>query len=89
LLTMSRAILEKATAQKELLVKLGMSEPVLDELTTALGQYEDTRLQPRTTRGVRERELFWATRLKLVGFGLSNAPNSSISRVRWRIPGSD
>jgi hypothetical protein len=42
LLTMSRAILEKATAQKELLVKLGMSEQVLDELTTALGQYEDT-----------------------------------------------
>src|SRR5437870_9923999 len=28
-----RAILERATAQKELLVKLGMSEQVLDELT--------------------------------------------------------
>ena len=42
LLTMSRAILERATAQKELLVKLGMSEQVLDELATALGQYEDT-----------------------------------------------
>ena len=42
LLTMSRAILEKATAQKELLVKLGMSENVLEELGTALGQYEQT-----------------------------------------------
>src|SRR5205814_5134286 len=42
LLTMSRAILEKATAQKELLVSLGMSEPVLDELATALGEYEQT-----------------------------------------------
>lgn len=42
LLTMSRAILEKATAQKELLVKLGMSEQVLEELGTALGQYEQT-----------------------------------------------
>jgi len=52
LLTMSRAILEKATAQKELLVKLGMSEQVLDELTTALGQYEDT-LQA-TSAGRRE-----------------------------------
>jgi hypothetical protein len=52
LLTMSRAILERATAQKELLVKLGMSEPVLDELTTALGQYEDT-LQA-TSAGRRE-----------------------------------
>src|SRR6266853_6816733 len=52
LLTMSRAILERATAQKEVLVKLGMSEPVLDELATALGQYEDT-LQA-TSAGRRE-----------------------------------
>jgi hypothetical protein len=42
LLTMSRAILEQATAQKELLVKLGMSEQVLEELGTALGQYEQS-----------------------------------------------
>ena len=42
LLTTSRAILEKATAQKELLVSLGMSEHVVDELATALGQYEQT-----------------------------------------------
>jgi hypothetical protein len=52
LLTMSRAILERATAQKELLVKLGMSAQVLDELATALGQYEDT-LQA-TSAGRRE-----------------------------------
>src|SRR5260370_32738196 len=51
LLTMSRAILERAMAQKELLVKLGMSEQVLDELTTALGQYEDTL--PATSAGRR------------------------------------
>jgi hypothetical protein len=42
LLTMSRAILERATVQKELLVSLGMSEHVLDELATVLGQYEGT-----------------------------------------------
>src|SRR5919197_483049 len=42
LLTMSRAILERASAEKELLVKLGMSEQVLDELATALGEYEQT-----------------------------------------------
>ena len=42
LLTMSRAILEKATAQKDLLVSLGMSEHVLEELATALGEYEQT-----------------------------------------------
>jgi hypothetical protein len=49
---MSRAILERASAQKELLVKLGMSTQVLDELATALGQYEDT-LQA-TSAGRRE-----------------------------------
>jgi hypothetical protein len=42
LLTMSRAILERATAQKDLLVGLGMSEHVLEELATALGEYEQT-----------------------------------------------
>jgi hypothetical protein len=42
LLTMSRAILEKATAQKALLVSLGMSEAVLEELATAVGEYEQT-----------------------------------------------
>lgn len=42
LLTMSRAILEKATAQKDLLVSLGMSAQVLEELATALGEYEQT-----------------------------------------------
>jgi hypothetical protein len=42
LLTMSRAILEKATAQKALLVSLGMSEVVLEELATAVGEYEQT-----------------------------------------------
>jgi hypothetical protein len=52
LLTRSRAILEKATAQKELLVKLSMSEHVLDELATALGEYEET-LQA-TSAGRRE-----------------------------------
>ena len=42
LLTMSRAILQKATAQKQQLVGLGMSEHVLDELATAVGEYEQT-----------------------------------------------
>lgn len=42
LLTMSRAILEKATAQKDLLVGLGMPAHVLDELATALGEFEQT-----------------------------------------------
>jgi hypothetical protein len=42
LLTMSRAILEKATAQKDLLKSLGMTEHVLEELATAVGEYEQT-----------------------------------------------
>src|SRR6185503_4448117 len=42
LLTKSRAILEKATAQKDLLMSLGMTEHVLEELATAVGEYEQT-----------------------------------------------
>jgi hypothetical protein len=42
LLTASRAILEKATAQKDLLLGLGMSDHILEELATALGEYEQT-----------------------------------------------
>jgi hypothetical protein len=50
LLTTGRAVLEKATAQKELLVALGMSEQVLDELAQALGAYEQTLESTRAGR---------------------------------------
>jgi len=42
LLTMGRTLLERATPQKELLVKLGMAEGVLDELRMTLDEFEQT-----------------------------------------------
>ena len=42
LLTTGHKILERATAQKEVLVGLGMQEQVLGELPAALGEFEQT-----------------------------------------------
>jgi len=42
LLTVARAMLEKATAQKELFVSRGMSPMLLDALAGALGEFEKT-----------------------------------------------
>jgi hypothetical protein len=81
LLTMSRAILERATAQKELLVKLGMSEPVLDELATALRQYEDT-LQA-TSAGRRE-HVGAAADMKAVASDISKQVHLLDKVVRYR-----
>jgi len=50
LLTAGRAILEKATAQKDALVSLGMSVQVLDELAKALGEFEQTLEATRAGR---------------------------------------
>src|SRR5690349_17387075 len=85
LLTMSRAILEKATAQKELLVKLGMSEPVLDELTTALGQYEDTL---QATSGGRREHVGARADLKAVAADISKQLRLLDKVVRYRFGGN-
>jgi len=50
LLTVGRASLDKATAQKDVLVGLGMSVKVLDDLAAALGEYEQTLEASRTGR---------------------------------------
>ena len=42
LLTMARGMLEKATAHKDVLVKRGMSEQLLDDLAKTLGEFEQT-----------------------------------------------
>src|SRR2546423_776762 len=42
LLTAARATLEKATARKDVLVTLGMSQKVLDDLTSAVSEFERT-----------------------------------------------
>lgn len=50
LLTVGRASLDKATAQKDGLVGLGMSVKVLDDLAAALGEYEQTLEASRSGR---------------------------------------
>lgn len=50
LFTAGRATLEKATAQKEMLVGLGMSQQVLDELAAALGEFDQTLEATRAGR---------------------------------------
>ena len=50
LLTAARATLEKATAQKDVLVALGMSQKVLDELAAALGEFDKTLEATRAGR---------------------------------------
>src|SRR5438045_1641277 len=81
LLTMSRAILERATAQKELLVSLGMSEHVLDELATALGQYEQT--VEATSAGRRE-QVGARADLEAVASGISEQIRLLDKVVRYR-----
>ena len=50
LLTAARATLERATAQKDVLVALGMSQKVLDELAAALGEFDKTLEATRAGR---------------------------------------
>ncbi len=85
LLTMSRAILEKATAQKQLLVSLGMSEQVLDELATALGEYEQTL--EATSAGRREHVGARAD-LKAVAAEISKQLRLLDKVVRYRFGGN-
>ena len=49
-LTAARGMLETATAQKDLLVKEGMSPKLLDDLTAALAEFEGTLEASRTGR---------------------------------------
>ncbi len=48
--TAARGMLEKATAQKDLLVKEGMSPALLDDLTAALSQFEQSLAASRAGR---------------------------------------
>src|SRR5882762_1423575 len=50
LLTMARGMLEKATAHKDVLVKRGMSEQLLDDLAKTLGEFEQTIEATRASR---------------------------------------
>ena len=48
--TMSRGMLEKATAHKELLVQLGMSESLLADIAAAIEEFEQTLEATRAGR---------------------------------------
>src|SRR2546423_9414717 len=48
--TMARGMLEKATAHKELLVKRGMSETLIDDITAAIEEFEQTLEATRAGR---------------------------------------
>jgi len=50
LLTMARGMWEKATAHKDVLVKRGMSEQLLDDLAKTLGEFEQTIEATRASR---------------------------------------
>ena len=50
LLTAARATLEKATGQRDLLVNLGMSQKVLDDLTATVSEFERTLEASREAR---------------------------------------
>ena len=49
-LTMARGMLKKATAQKDLLVSLGMSEKLLDDLALAIAEFDKTLEATRAGR---------------------------------------
>src|SRR2546430_4521783 len=48
--TVARGMLEKATAHKELLVKRGMSETLIDDITAAIEEFEQTLEATRAGR---------------------------------------
>jgi hypothetical protein len=48
--TMARGMLEKATANKDLLVKRGMSEQLLTDIATGIGEFEQTLETTRAGR---------------------------------------
>lgn len=50
LVTAARGMLEKATAQKDLLVSRGMSETLLDDLAAAIASIEQTLEAKRASR---------------------------------------
>jgi hypothetical protein len=61
LLTAARATLEKATAQQDVLVALGMTQKVLDELAAALSEFDKTL---EATRAGRRDPSAWRSRSK-------------------------
>ena len=81
LLTAARATLEKATAQKEVLIALGMSQKVLDELAAALGEFDKTL---EATRAGRREHVGASADLEALGLELAEQVKLLDGVVQYR-----
>jgi len=81
LLTVGRASLDKATAQKDVFLGLGMSPKVLDELAAALGEYEQTL---EASRAARQEHVEASADLKAVATEITEQVDLLDSFVRYQ-----
>lgn len=81
LLTAARATLEKATEQKEVLIALGMSQKVLDELAAALGEFDKTL---EATRAGRREHVGASADLEALGLELAEQVKLLDGVVQYR-----
>lgn len=79
--TMVRGMVEKATAQKELLVSRGLSGTLLDDLTATLAQFEQTL---EATRAARSEHVGASADLKAVLSEISQQVRVLDGLVRYR-----
>ena len=80
-LTTARGMLEKATAQKDVLVEQGMSETLLDDLAAAIGEYERTL---EASRVGREEHVGASADLAAVGSEIAEQVKVLDALVRYR-----
>jgi len=85
LLTLGRGMLQKATEEKDLLVKSGMSEQLLDDLATALTQFEQTL---ETTRAATRAHVGASADLEAVAAEISLQVRVLDGLVRYRFAGN-
>lgn len=80
-LTTARGMLEKATAQKEVLVQNGLSEQVLDDLAGVIAEYEKTL---EATRAGRREHVGAGADLEAVGSEIAEQVKVLDGLVRYR-----
>ncbi len=80
-LTAVRGMLEKATVQKDLLMSQGMSATLLDDLTTAVGEFEKTL---EATRAGRRDHMGASAELQAVASAIAEQVRLLDGLVRYR-----
>ena len=78
---MARGMLEKATAQRELLVSRGMSEKLLDDLAAAITEFEKTL---EATRAGRREHVGASADLGAMASGIAEQVRLLDGLVRYR-----